>query len=191
MVGGDGNDIYYVDNIGDVITETNATITGGTDIVGAYISYTLGTNVEQLVLKGNTAINGTGNGLNNIITGNAAANIITGNTGTDTMTGGLAADIFDFNAIFDSLSGASRDVITDFSALQGDKIDLSGIDAISSTGTINEAFNFIGAAAFTSAAGQLRYEAGVIYGDVDGNGASDFEIALTGVTSLVGADFIL
>jgi hypothetical protein len=25
MTGGDGSDIYYVDNIGDVVTETNAT----------------------------------------------------------------------------------------------------------------------------------------------------------------------
>ena len=95
MTGGDGNDVYFVDNIGDTISETNAdAVTGGIDKVGAYISYTLGANVEQLVLKGTSAINGTGNSLNNTLIGNSAANILDGGTGADAMIGGDGDDTY-------------------------------------------------------------------------------------------------
>jgi Ca2+-binding RTX toxin-like protein len=49
MLGGDGNDYYYVRDSGDVVSETNATAsTGGTDTVYSYVSsYTLGANVEN------------------------------------------------------------------------------------------------------------------------------------------------
>src|SRR5205085_3010287 len=70
MIGGDGNDIYIVDDAGDVVSEVASQ---GTDTVQVGFSYTLGANVENLTLTGAAAINGTGNGLDNIITGNAAA----------------------------------------------------------------------------------------------------------------------
>src|SRR5207342_3387514 len=67
--GGTGDDIYMVDNTGDSVTEnTNE----GTDTVQSAITYTLGSNLENLTLTGTTAINGTGNTLNNILTGNSA-----------------------------------------------------------------------------------------------------------------------
>jgi Ca2+-binding RTX toxin-like protein len=47
MIGGAGNDTYYVDNTGDVVSELAAE---GTDTVQASISYTLGSQVENLVL---------------------------------------------------------------------------------------------------------------------------------------------
>ena len=74
MAGGLGNDIYVVDNVGDVVTEAD---NAGTDTVRSSITYTLGANVENLTLTGAAAINGTGNALANIITGNGAANILT------------------------------------------------------------------------------------------------------------------
>jgi Ca2+-binding RTX toxin-like protein len=56
MIGGDGSDLYVVDNVLDVISETNANpVTGGTDTVYSYLaSYTLGNNVEngRVVLGG-------------------------------------------------------------------------------------------------------------------------------------------
>ena len=45
------------------------------------ITYTLGANVENLTLTGSGDINGTGNGL---------ANVITGNAGNNTLDGGAA-----------------------------------------------------------------------------------------------------
>ncbi|WP_341929606.1 S8 family serine peptidase, partial [Methyloversatilis discipulorum] len=90
MRGGLGNDIYLVDDIGDVVTEnTNE----GTDLVQSAISYTLGSNVENLTLTGTAAINGTGNALNNVLTGNSGANVLSGGDGNDVLVGGGGADI--------------------------------------------------------------------------------------------------
>jgi hypothetical protein len=56
----------------------------------------------------------------------------------------------------------------------------------------NQAFSFIGTAAF-SAAGQLRYDAaaGVLYGSVDADGDAEFAVLLTGVSNLATTDFFL
>ena len=89
MAGGVGNDTYIVDNVGDVVIE-NAN--EGTDIVKSSITYTLTATVENLTLTGATAINGTGNELDNVLTGNSATNILTGGTGNDTLDGRAGAD---------------------------------------------------------------------------------------------------
>ncbi|MBI3699143.1 MAG: hypothetical protein HY242_01680 [Afipia sp.] len=89
LVGGTGNDLYIVDNVGDVITENASE---GTDNVQSSVTFTLATNIENLTLTGSAVINGTGNGLDNIITGNSAANTLTGGAGNDTLDGGVGAD---------------------------------------------------------------------------------------------------
>jgi Ca2+-binding RTX toxin-like protein len=89
MLGGSGNDRYYVNSVSDSVTETS---NAGTDTVYSSITYTLGSNLENLVLQGNNAINGTGNSLNNKLTGNAASNILTGLAGNDTLNGKGGAD---------------------------------------------------------------------------------------------------
>ena len=89
LVGGGGNDTYVVDNAGDVVTEALAE---GTDLVQAGVSYTLAANVENLTLTGTTAINGTGNALDNVLVGNAAINTLTGGAGNDKLDGGVGAD---------------------------------------------------------------------------------------------------
>ncbi|MFN7659276.1 MAG: calcium-binding protein, partial [Dolichospermum sp.] len=53
---------------------------------------TLKTNLENLTLQGTSAINGTGNTLNNIITGNTGNNVLNGGLGNDTLIGGAGAD---------------------------------------------------------------------------------------------------
>jgi len=47
MIGGQGNDIYYTDNVGDVVTELAGE---GTDTVQSSISYKIGSNIENLLL---------------------------------------------------------------------------------------------------------------------------------------------
>ncbi|MCT7584770.1 hypothetical protein N5U55_11745, partial [Aliarcobacter butzleri] len=91
MIGGTGNDTYYVDNTKDVVTELASQ---GTDIVNSSVSYTLSANVENLTLTGTTAINGTGNTLNNTIIGNTASNILNGGAGADKLIGGLGNDTY-------------------------------------------------------------------------------------------------
>jgi Ca2+-binding RTX toxin-like protein len=120
LIGGIGDDQYYVDNVNDQVIEQAS---AGTDLVYSSIDYTLGSNVERLVLTGSTSLNGTGNGLNNIITGNSGNNSLSGNAGNDTLNGGLGADTltggsgsdrFLFTTLNNSLL-ASFDRIMDFS----------------------------------------------------------------------------
>jgi Ca2+-binding RTX toxin-like protein len=92
MNGGTGNDTYYVDNAGDTVTESSST--GGTDLVYASVSFTLGANVENLTLTGTGNINGTGNTLVNVITGNSGDNTLNGGSGADTLIGGAGNDLY-------------------------------------------------------------------------------------------------
>jgi len=82
------------------------------------------------------------------------------------------------------------DELPDFSAAEGDKIDLSAIDA-DVTVAGDQAFTFIGTNAnFTNTAGQLRFNVAWVEGDLDGNGAADFFL-LVNAASLAGSTFLL
>jgi Ca2+-binding RTX toxin-like protein len=92
LVGGTGDDSYTIDNAGDVVVEL---ANEGTDTVDASVTFTLADNVENLrLLAAAGAINGTGNGANNVLTGNAASNVLNGGAGADTMVGGAANDFY-------------------------------------------------------------------------------------------------
>jgi len=97
LVGGDGNDTYVVNNVGDVITET-ATLTSGTDTVNVNIvgnlTYVLGANLENGTVVSASNVNLTGNALANVLTGNAGNNILDGLAGADTLVGGLGNDTY-------------------------------------------------------------------------------------------------
>ena len=72
MNGGAGNDTYYVDQLADVVSETNSLgqDTGGVDKVISSVTYTLSPYLEHLTLTGTANINGTGNAQNNTIVAN-------------------------------------------------------------------------------------------------------------------------
>jgi Ca2+-binding RTX toxin-like protein len=128
MVGGVGNDTYYVDSLGDqTVEEADA----GTDTVRSTLSWALGENLENLILLGSEAINGTGNGLNNVITGNSADNILIGGDGNDTLNGGLGDDILIGGPGSNRLTGGAdndRFVFTSFDAQADTITDFSVID---------------------------------------------------------------
>ena len=92
MFGGTGNDTYVVDNSGDIVDESDG---DGIDTIQTSLSFSLVAMgaIENLTLTGTTAINGTGNDLNNIITGNTGVNTLTGLGGNDTLNGLAGADI--------------------------------------------------------------------------------------------------
>ena len=149
-------------------------------------------DLEHINLFGTAVINGSGDALNIIITGNTGNNVIDGGLGNDTLSGGLGQDFFDFNAVVESLVGASRNIITDFSHSQLDKIDSSTIDAKSML-VIDQAFlsAVLTSGAFTSA-GQLRLVVNVLSGNTDIDfTSSEFDIKLTGIDILTSIDFIL
>jgi serralysin len=128
------------------------------------------------------------------IKGGAGNDTIYGGAGADTLTGGLGNDTFAYAATGHSTSGGF-DTITDFAL--GDRIDLSLIDANSAAAN-NNAFAFIGANAFSHAAGELRAtDAGngdwVVEGDVDGDGVADIviHVHVTDGHGVGGGDFVL
>jgi len=140
LIGGKGNDIFVIDNIGDIIGEG---LNGGIDTVQSSLSWTLKANLENLTLIGTSAINGTGNTLNNTLTGNAAANILTGGLGNDTLNAGAGADTIIGGLGNDNLylglndaavdivnyaSGDGADTVYQFvRGVGGDKLNFTGI----------------------------------------------------------------
>ena len=113
MTGGEGSDVYVVDIAGDMVVEL-AGASKGLDTVEASVTYALTANVENLTLTGSTDIDGTGNGLRNLVTGNSGANTLDGVAGDDTINGGgdadsliggLGKDVLNGDAGDDRLSG--------------------------------------------------------------------------------------
>ena len=105
--GGTGDDTYGVDSLGDQVVEL---ANEGTDTIVASIDYTLGDNVENLQLAENaSAINGTGNLLDNSISGNSLDNFLEGLDGNDTLLGGSGNDTLIGEAGGDLLDGGPGD----------------------------------------------------------------------------------
>ncbi len=215
MHGGTGNDIYYVDDAGDTVDEA---VGEGSDIVRASITWTLSANVETLQLQGVGNIDGTGNELANNLQGNDGNNTLSGlagvdtinggagndriigGTGNDLMTGGTGADTFVVlsESVYSSIAPAGKaleiDFVYDLNKAEGDKLDLSGVDAnINLAG--DQAFTLVGA--FDKHAGQmtLAYTAStnltVLSLDVDGDGKADYQMKITGDVHLDSGGWIL
>lgn len=122
--------------------------------------------------------------------GGSGDDLLQGGTGHDVLTGGAGADDFVFRTVAEAGKGSDADDIIDFSRSQGDKIDLSGIDAnIKASG--DQAFSYIGSKDFTGKAGQLKYSDGHLTGDINGDKIADFQIDLNNHHSLVASDFLL
>lgn len=102
MAGGLGDDIYYVENQGDVVVELAGE---GDDTVFSWRTYTLGDNVENLTLLGTNDRNGTGNAADNVLTGNVGQNILIGGLGNDTIFGNDGDDHLIGNQGDDVLAG--------------------------------------------------------------------------------------
>jgi Ca2+-binding RTX toxin-like protein len=140
-------------------------------------------------------LNLTGNALANEIVGNVGANVIDGRGGADVLRGLGGADTFLWSSVNETgLTQATADRIADFSFAQGDLIDLSAIDAdIVAAG--NQAFTFIGTAAFSGAPGELRYyhAGGSTYLEMQIGTAADVEgvIRLDGIHTPAAGWFML
>lgn len=168
-----------------------------------------GGNDEDILFGGSGAdrLDG-GNGSDRLF-GEAGDDRLIGGAGADQLTGGDGADRFVFAAGDSGNDFWSADVITDFSADDGDVIDLRQIDARALTPG-DDAFTFIGESAFSGTAGELRIErieaflssldigmdslpgpAFALSGDIDGDGAGDFLIYGLGVVQIDAGQFML
>jgi len=222
LEGGLGNDTYVVNSVGDVVQgEVAFSSGGGIDTVEVWIdSFVAGTNIELLRMMGGGNLSLTGNdapgtlvgnegnntlngrGGNDQINGNVGNDTLIGGEGRDTLVGGAGADTFVFTSISNSRAGsANRDVINGFTRIpfDQDRIDLSAIDANTLTPGVNDAFSFIGTAAFatTGSAGQLRLvslggaNAVIVEADINGDRVADFQIFVNLQTTMLVGDFIL
>ena len=147
--------------------------------------------------KGNdTMLGGAGA---DFLMGEAGNNVIEGGRGGDDLVGTLGNNLFVYGDVAQSHgTGAAMDVIENFLGQDGtshvNRIDLSGIDAVPGGG--EDAFVFVGTAAFTGA-GQVRLveAGGGTYVEVSTQGGAepDMQIWLSGVAaaSLSAADFVL
>ena len=106
MSGGYGDDIYYVDNVNDTVTEGWFE---GTDTIYSSVSYTAPTNVENLALTGSNNIFGIGNYGNNTLTGNSGHNRLSGEDGNDTLYGMSGDDTLSGGNGYDYLNGGDGD----------------------------------------------------------------------------------
>src|SRR5262245_42834757 len=194
--GGSGNDTasYAAAAAGVIVSLATSgpqnTIGAGTDTLVSIENLTGSSFADTLF----------GDDWNNTLIGGLGNDRLTGQDGRDTLTGDAGNDVFVVNAIDESTANLLMcDLITDF-AQGADRIDLSSIDA-NWFKNGNQSFRFVGPEEFSLRAGELRYEtidqAGtaddrtIIYGDIEGNGTSDFEIELVGLYTLSSHDFIL
>jgi Ca2+-binding RTX toxin-like protein/subtilisin-like proprotein convertase family protein len=194
MVGGGGDDRYYVDNAGDVVVEASGSGTGNDRVVSTVSFNLAGQYIERLTLDGTGNINGTGNSLANTITGNAGSNVLNGGTGKDTLTGGGGADFFVFNTALNASTNV--DTITDFN-VAADTIRIDNAVFLGlSTGTLaSTAFKANTTGNAGDASDRIIYETdtGRLYFDADGSGAGakvHFATLDTGL-ALTNADFVV
>jgi Ca2+-binding RTX toxin-like protein len=126
-----GDDVYIVDNAGDVVVEAAL---DDRDEVFATVSYTLGANVEYLTLGGSAAIDGTGNTLDNRLIGNDAANTLNGGSGDDLLMGYGGADRLVGGAGADTLKGGTGNDIYEVDDV---------LDSIVETGTASAEIDLV------------------------------------------------
>ena len=184
---GDATDLTTLDYV--ILDPRNQTIngTGANDII-------VGRQDASTINGLDGADRLTGMNANDALNGGAGFDTLTGGLGKDFLIGGADADVFDFNSIRES-KGRAADVIKDFHHAQGDKIDLSDIDA-NMTLPGDQAFHFIGGHKFHHKAGELHFVSdhhrGVfVEGDVNGDGRADFRIDVQHVSHLAANDFFL
>jgi Ca2+-binding RTX toxin-like protein len=188
MLGGDGDDIFIVQNsdgsdmifggAGSDTLDLSAVIGGAVIDLGAYTpigTVKAGGITDHLM------------GVENVI-GSEGADVIKAGLAVNVMTGGNGEDVF----VFVSAGTANGDVITDFQV--GDKIDLSGIDAMFGTNG-NQAFTLADQGVTAAGSLVIREVNGVngvdtiIDGFTDDDADADFSITLRGGHTLTDNSF--
>jgi Ca2+-binding RTX toxin-like protein len=197
--GGAGSDTAsYGGSVTGVNVNLTNGLTGGDEAIGdtfVGIENLAGSEASDLFAGTSVANDLFGAGGNDRLFGLAGTDGLFGGSGADTLVGGTDADRFFFNDTGESPAGSlTRDVINDFSHAQGDKIDLSFIDASPANPAI-DAFEFLGRDGFIDAPGQIEYtfEGGntVVRVNTTGDLAPEMEIQLLGNIDLVASDFVL
>jgi Ca2+-binding RTX toxin-like protein len=189
LTGGDGSDTYYVDHIGDIVTETNATTsTGGTDMAYSTLAaYTLTANVENGRILSTTAANLSGNSGNNVLYAGAGDNVLNGSTGTDTVSCAYAAagvTVSLASSLAQSTVGSGSDTLVSIENLTGGNFN----DSLAGNGGNNVLDGGAGTDMLTGGAGSDMLTGGAGSDTFDFNALS--EMGLTSTTRDVITDFV-
>ena len=157
LEGGDNNDILYGEDGEDELRGG----AGDDNLYGGTESDTLegGSGDDRLEAgAGNDSLMG-GIGEDTLM-GDAGVDFIMGGAGSDKLTGGSGADVFAWGkADYGNSTNPYQDEITDFSATDGDVIDLSDLLVDEENGNLSD---------------YIR----ISTGNLDGNGATDTEISI-------------
>ena len=214
LVGGSGTDsIEYLDwdatdlvvdlTAGTSTGEGNDTLSGIENVTTGDGDDTVGGNAAANVLvtaAGNDIAQGLGG--NDVLTGGSGDDSLSGGSGDDSLNGGSGFDVLNGGAGIDTLTGfhhaddfvfapgdssigaGFRDVVTDFSTVQGDDLDLTAFGGLT----------FIGQSVF-SAPDQVRFiHSGgntLVQLNTAGNSGMEMEIQLNGIVNLGAGDFLL
>jgi len=179
MAGLAGNDIFIVDNIGDVVIESPG---DGIDTIKTSLtSYSLATmlNVENLSYTGSLDFSGTGD---------AFANVITSGKGNDTLVGGGGNDVLKAGAGDDLYVVDNTGVkITDTGG--NDTFSTSGLTSVDLTGFATiENLSYTGLADFTGIGNKLNnaITGGIANDTLNGGLGNDTLDGAGGSDSLIG-----
>jgi Ca2+-binding RTX toxin-like protein len=186
LYGGTGDDTFIVYDTQDTPVEFGGE---GIDTVNSSVRFVLGDNIENLILRGTSSVNGFGNAQNNNLTGNTGNNYLQGFAGRDALAGGAGNDYYELGDLANTgiFAGYQYDFVTE-GVNAG--IDTESITAIDNPNTL------FGAETFTLDA---NIENGIIQGTISfnlsgnelnnvltGNGAANTLNGFVGNDTLIG-----
>ena len=203
---GEGNDRYNGGGGTDEVTFTSALAgiavdlqrgtAGSRGVDDAGIGADRLTSIENVVAGEHDDLL-IGSAVANVLDGRGGDDRIDGGRGADTSIGGTGADLFVISKASDTGLGSRADQIIDFSGSdgQGDRIDLSGIDAKKGFTKLDH-FRFLDTAPVASgdsSNGVVWFDAaqGCVFASTDKDVQAEFAIRVLGVTHMSAADFVL
>ncbi|MGK9232824.1 hypothetical protein KXS07_14330 [Inquilinus limosus] len=199
--------VYYDSSSAAVSINLRAGFFFGGDAEGDRISFAgekavtgiIGSAFDDTIQAGNGNHTSLDNTVDYLFYGGDGNDTLAFGSGRDWMSGGAGADAFVY---YDTDSGYYRrgfgDMIRDFSSAQGDKIDLSAIDADRDSSNGHTAFHFVGQDAdpgigevgFTFHGGVLQVIA-IAASDNNSRTSDSITVSLPGVATLTASDFHL
>lgn len=206
FLGGEGDDIYYLRGAADVRERSNAGIDTISLSYSSETAFSMPRNIENVILEMPIVVNGNAGdnvmmttyyfsvslhgrggddqlngGREDSLYGGGGDDVLIGGTMRDLLVGGEGADRFVWHDISDSTAEAP-DTVVGFE---------SGVDIIDFASSDTGYYSWIGSAAFSGTAGELRANAHRIEGDRDGDGVADLAILLKDGDNVQETDVLL